>query len=177
MLHSLLLKTELAEACTKDIHYPELDATGFMCGGKQPPQGIAIAMAVCHLQARVLAQEKLFNSLSACSHTLRPKSGFTNELSSLTPTTAQSRHWWMEASSHRPENVHKGRASQSIQTSFQLTMCIISSYSLMFGPGKTASQRAAQRNGQSPTSNITSSNMLFRRSPMSKAKQGQPIRT
>ena len=59
VLHCLLLKIELAEACTKDIHYPELDHTGFVCGGKQPPQAIAIAMAVCYLQARVLAQEQL----------------------------------------------------------------------------------------------------------------------
>lgn len=33
----------------KDIHYPELKRTGFLCGGKQP-LGAAVAVALCELQ-------------------------------------------------------------------------------------------------------------------------------
>ncbi|CAE7729801.1 unnamed protein product [Symbiodinium sp. CCMP2592] len=43
---------DLIHHLSSDIHYPELDHTGFVCGGKQPPQAIAIAMAVCYLQVK-----------------------------------------------------------------------------------------------------------------------------
>ncbi|CAL1148745.1 unnamed protein product, partial [Cladocopium goreaui] len=45
-----LLKKDLAQL-EKDIHYPELKRTGFLCGGKQP-LGAAVAVALCELQAK-----------------------------------------------------------------------------------------------------------------------------
>ncbi|CAL1171825.1 unnamed protein product [Cladocopium goreaui] len=42
---------DLVHELSKDIHYPELKRTGFLCGGKQP-LGAAVAVALCELQAK-----------------------------------------------------------------------------------------------------------------------------
>eukprot|EP00930_Biecheleria_cincta_P104242 TRINITY_DN9643_c0_g1_i5.p1 TRINITY_DN9643_c0_g1~~TRINITY_DN9643_c0_g1_i5.p1 ORF type:complete len:275 (-),score=50.34 TRINITY_DN9643_c0_g1_i5:86-910(-) len=41
---------DLIHELSKEIHYPQLKETGFVCGGR-PPLGPAVAVAVCHLQS------------------------------------------------------------------------------------------------------------------------------